>query len=193
MSESYKKQLGVALLVVGLLFVSFIMLAFCYFHFFPFQTEKKVRDFVLNFKTSDILTIENKLPVTDSVGKAFDGTGTEEGIQGYVEFSLKNNSKNRSKYVILLTKQKKEKEISSKYVKFYLTDEKDVPFKPFDKSIIPSYSDFYSFSNRPGSRVLYKGVIDGKTTLNFKLRVWLSDTYVFSEDKEYFSIDVDVQ
>jgi hypothetical protein len=193
MGESYKKQIRVALLIIALLFVTFIVLAYCYFQFFQTKKMKKKEDFIVKFKTSDVLTIENKLPVTDVVGKSFDGTSTEEGIQGYVEFSVENPNKEKNEYAILLTKQSLDEEILDRYINFYLTDEKDIPFKGFDKNHIPSYSDLYSFSSRPGSRVLYKGIIEGNTTLQFKLRVWLDDAYVLSSDKEYFCVDIDVQ
>ena len=147
----------------------------------------------MKFKNSDILTIENKLPVSTTIGKELNGNGTADGIHGYIEFSIENKSNEKKKYVILLTKQFMEKEIASSYVKFYLTDEKDTPFKGFEQNIVPSYYDLLSFSDRPGSRVLYTGLIEGNDVLNFKLRMWLDDSYALSSQKEYFSVDLDVQ
>lgn len=193
MGESYKEQLKISFLIVGLFFVVFLVLAFCYRDFFGKKKKVETEDFVVKFKSSDVLTIENKLPVADAIGKTFNGTGTAEGIQGYVEFSVQNINKEEKEYVILLTKQVKEEEMLGDYVKFYLTNEEDLPFEGFDGNVVPCYSNFLAYSKRPASRVLYTGKIDGKSELKFKLRVWLDDSYVISNHKEYFSIDIDVQ
>ena len=116
-----------------------------------------------------------------------------EPIQGYVEFSVQNINKEEKEYVILLTKQVKEEEMLGDYVKFYLTNEEDLPFEGFDGNVVPCYSDLLPYSKRPASRVLYTGKIDGKSELKFKLRVWLDDSYVILNHKEYFSVDIDVQ
>lgn len=193
MGESYKKQLKVAFMIVCLLFIVFSLLAFCYRDSFFKKANVKTEDFVVKFKSSDILTIENKLPVADTVGKSFNGMGTAEGIQGYVEFSIQNVNNEVKDYVILLTRQLKEEELHEKYVKFYLTNEADLPIDGFDENVVPCYSDFLPYSKRPASRVLYTGRINGNSELKFKLRIWLADNYVISNHKEYFSVDVDVQ
>ena len=153
-----------------------------------------VRDDALfvRFDTSDIISISNKLPISDDLGKNI--TGINENVHGYVEFSVKNITYDTVNYEVYLTPQIfSGKKIKDNYIKFYLTDQNNVPLSGFDKNLIPSYYDFFSLVDNASSKLLYSGSLDEQSEKNFKLRVWLSDTYAISDYVEKFSVDVNVR
>ena len=89
MVKKDRKQLVLALIVVLVLFV----LSFAFIFIYKLNENKNNRNYVLDiyFKNTNEIYIENTLPVSDELGKKFDGSNTEKGIQGYKEFSIKNN------------------------------------------------------------------------------------------------------
>ena len=127
------------------------------------------------------------------MGKNFDGTGTEHGIQGYSEFVVYNNSNHKMKYeIIVTTRECRDNCINSNYIKLFLTDENDKPLEGFSSRKLPTYASLGILDNKPGSRLLYRDKIEGNGEKKFKLRVWLADTYAVSalEEKYKFVIDV---
>ena len=148
----------------------------------------------VRFESSDIVEIKNKLPVSDSLGKKFNGSGTEEGVQGYLEFSISNKGKDKLYYEIIATKQAIEgKEISDKYVKLYLTNSDNDPLSGYEVNSIPVYYSFSYLSDRTSSKLLYTGIISGNSYEIIKLHMWLSDNYRVSMVPESFKIDIDVR
>jgi len=146
------------------------------------------------FDTSDIITIENKLPISDEIGKHYEGYGMEENIEGYSTFSITNPIDRKITYEIYLTKQDSNiKTIKSNYVKFYLTDENNNPYKGFDQNKMVNYHDLYILNDKPGSVLLYRSTLMGNKTAKFKLRMWLSDSYGINQEKENFSVDIDAR
>ena len=146
------------------------------------------------FKTNNIVTLSNKLPMSDTIAKNYSGTGVEEGIIEYKEFTITNPNDKKIEYEIRLTKISSDiKDIRSNYIKLYLTDENNKPIKGFDKNKVVSYYDLYSFENKPGSKILYSGSLVSGETKKFILRSWVADTYVLSNEKEGFSFDIDVK
>ncbi len=146
------------------------------------------------FSHSDILSIENKLPISDAIGKNYEGSGMEKGIEGYTTFSITNPNKKKITYEIYMVRQKtKTNDIKSNYIKIYLTDDKNVPYKGFESKKIPSFYDFYVLKDKPGAKLLYRSTLKPKEEDKFKLRIWLADSYVLSQVKEEFSVDIDVR
>ena len=148
----------------------------------------------VRFETSDIIEVTNRLPITDTLGKDIKNSVSNENIHGYVDFFITNKTNKNVSYEIFLTKQSVDgKEISGNYVKFYLTNGDNQPFSEFAKNIIPTYSDLENLKDRPSSKLLYTGIINGHDTQNLKLRIWVSDSYAISTILESFRIDVDVR
>ena len=146
------------------------------------------------FNTSDIMYIENKLPLSDEVAKGYEGKGMEEYIEGYSTFSITNPNDKRIEYEIYLTKQDpKVNGIKSNYINLYLTDEFNNPYPGFDKNKMVNYYDLYVLKDKPGRKLLYRSKLMAHKTANFKLRMWLSDSYGYSPLKEDFSVDIDVR
>ncbi len=137
--------------------------------------------------------LENTLPIADEVGKKLDGQGTKKGIQGYVEFSIKEESGIASNFEIFLKKSEVYNEIDTNYIKLYLTDMNDVAMEGFDSSIIPSYNSLRVSKENPGNKILYRGNIDKFAEKKYKLRVWLSDSSGVEIEKKAFKFDLGVR
>ena len=194
MSKDNQKQLKTAFSIVFLLFLIFFILVFFYFRFYVSKEIDRTDALSVVFNPSNVLEIENKLPLSDTLGKEYNGEGSEDGIQEYIEFTVENKSNVMRDFYILLDKQSVEKnEFLEKYIKIYLTNEKDEAFDDFMVNPVPSFSVFPAYSKVPSSKVIYKGSIDKKQVLTFRLRSWLSDTYSFSSSKEVFSANINVE
>ena len=146
------------------------------------------------FINTDIIELNNKLPLSDEIGKNYSGTGMEKEIEGYSKFVISNPNDRKVNYEVYITKLNTEKnEIRSDYIKLYLTDEKNNPLKGFENNKIKSYHDLYALSDKPGSRLVYRGSLVSGATKTLILRSWVSDSYIFSKDEEIFNFDIDVR
>lgn len=196
MSKSMKKNIFKALGVIVLLFIIFILGILIFKHSTSSNNTNNVvnsEDLSVNFKDNSKIEIKNILPVSDTLGITFDGSGTADGIQGYSEFTVENLGSSKSNYEIYITKIDNDNEINGNYVKFYLTDDEDVAFDNFNSNILPTYNKLSSLSNKPDSKLLYSGTINSNDKINFKLRVWLSDSYAVSDDLEVFDFEIFVR
>ena len=74
MVKKDRKQLVLALIVVLVLFV----LSFAFIFIYKLNENKNNRNYVLDvyFKNTNEIYIENTLPVSDELGKKFDGSNT---------------------------------------------------------------------------------------------------------------------
>ena len=190
MLKKYRKQFFVIFVVLLL-----VLVGIC-FYFFKLKRDigKQEQQLKVSFSQSDVVSIKNILPVADDLGVQFDGTGTEEGVQGYVEFSIQNLSSSIQNYEIYLTKQTGDsKEIKDNYIKLFLTDFSDQALLNDGDSHIPSYNELSYLRDKPNSKLLYSGELDGSKEKKFRLRVWLSDSYVLLNRLETFSFDIDVR
>ena len=192
MVKKDRKQLVLALIVVLVLFV----LSFTFIFIYKLNENKNNRNYVLDvyFKNTNEIYIENTLPVSDELGKKFDGSNTEKGIQGYKEFSIKNNYSKYLNYELYLMENSKcEKKIDSNYIVFYLTDENNKPLTGFENNKLPTFASLSVLNDKASGRVLYSGFIKSSSKQKFKLRVWVSDLYTLKKYKECFSVDVYVR
>lgn len=190
-----KKQLYLALIIILVLFI----LTFIFFYIFGKLTSDKVnkidQDVLdVSFSKGKKISINNVLPVSDKLGKEYDGEGVAEGIQDIKEFNIKNNSSNIVAYEIYLTKNKvNNKELSEKYIKLYLTDDKNLAVDGFDTNKVPVFSSLTALNDKPSGILLYRDNINSKEEKNYKLRVWLADSYAISKDEEEFSFNIEVR
>lgn len=189
----FKKQVKYIIIVFFVIIIIGFIVSISYFKNKPKKIDYS-NDIVVKFNNSDIIELENKLPISDVLGKNLTGEGTSKGIQGYVEFLVINNLSKKVPFEIYLTKQNVyEKEIKDNYIKLYLTDFNDVAYEGFDTNIIPTFNKLKFLPDLVSSRSLYSSSLKANETKKFKLRVWLSDTYVISKNTEYFGFDVDVK
>lgn len=148
----------------------------------------------VRFKTNDTVELTNKLPLSDTIGKNYNGEGVEKGIAEFKEFTIKNPNKKKIDYEIYLTKLPIDtKDIRSNYIKLYLTDAGNNPIEGFDTKKVKEYYDLYAFENKPGSKLLYKGSLSSGKKKKFILRSWVADTYILSDEEEGFKYNIDVR
>ena len=144
--------------------------------------------------SDDNLFLSNVLPLSDQLGKNIEDKEVLEGIQEYLKFNIENTSNKEMFYEIFLTKQNiSNSEISGNFVKLYLTDDSDVPFKDFSYNLIPSFDSLKSINDMPDARLLYSGSIYGKSSQNFILRMWISDSYGNLNSKEDFKVNIGIR
>ena len=183
--QSYKQYL------IALLFLVAVLGIFLYFR--NHNQVNKEESVSTSYKDSKTVTIESILPISDELGKTIDGKGTEDGIQGYVELSITNNINKDIEYEIYIDKKDLDKEISSNYIKFYLTDEADNPLEGYKQNSVPTYKDLLVLVDSPSSRLLYSDKLKAKETKKVILRVWLSDSYVVSNEINKFTFDINTK
>lgn len=148
----------------------------------------------LEFIEDNAISITNMLPVTDEVGKRIQSSGDDDGVQGYFDFVVKSNVKEKVNYEVYLTKDDVNKEIESNYIKIYLTDSKtDAALDGYNQNKIPTYFDLRVSSIDPSGRQIYTGSLENYSTKSFRLRMWLSDSYVISSEEKEFVVKVNVK
>ncbi len=149
-------------------------------------------DVTLNVN-SKVVIIKNILSVSDAFGKTI--TDDNAGSYAYVDLDIHNNVSEGRNYELFITSSDNEKSvINPSYVKFYLTDDKDVPFSDYSLSKIPTYVDLEYIEDKPSSKVLYSGFLKAYDNQKMILRVWLSDNYVISMDEDKnFTFEIGVR
>ena len=148
----------------------------------------------IDYENNSVVDLTNKLPMSDEIGKNYNGVGVEKGIAEYKKITITNKNKAKVNYEIYLTKiHKEEKDIRSNYIKLYLTDEKNNPIKGFNKKQVISYYDLLSLNDKPGSKLLYSGSLANDESDTFILRSWVADTYLLSNEEESFEFNIDIR
>ena len=170
-----------------LLFVFFFS-SFMLFSFLNKKIENTEYKLDLNFKNNGNIFISTKLPISDKLGKSINEI---DDMKSYIEFSINNSYDKRLNYDLYLISKRVDKPLNDSYVKFYLTNDKNIPCNGFEKNIIPSYADL-KFLDDSSGKLLYTGFIDSNTTDNYILRVWISDTYPFGNDLKYFESSINI-
>lgn len=184
-----RKQILIAFIIIIVLFVLSIIIAL---FLKPRNNVEKSKDGLsVSFDSTNVITINNKLPISDALGKKIEDSDNK---QGFVDINISNFNLEDVDYQIYLTKEKVNSNmIEDNYIKFYLTDEVSNPLSGFDKNMIPSFNDFLILKDKPASKLLYEGTISGKSTNKLSLRVWVSDSYVLSDIDEEFSVKINVR
>ena len=149
----------------------------------------------IKYNNSNVVELNNKLPLSDGIGKSYTGKGMAKGIAEYKEITVSNKNFGKVNYEIYLTRvhNSNNKAIRSNYIKLYLTDDKNKVIKGFDKKQITSYYDLFSLSDKPGSKLLYNGSLSSGESKKFILRSWVADTYILSNHTEDFAFNIDVR
>ena len=135
---------------------------------------------------------DNTLLLTDSAGKMLSLENVKPGTTGYIEFEVTSNVKEKVKYEIYLTRNDVESELSSKFVKVFLTDINDKNIIDFNKTSVPTYYDLMVSNVDSSGKVLYSGFLKNNSTKKFRLRMWVADTYEMSLDNKEFSVKLNV-
>ena len=89
MLKKSQKQFFLVILIILFLIAAF----FIFFHAKSQNVPIKEKSISTKFYNSKEITLTSNLPISDELGKKLNGKGTEDGIQGYQEFDIKNNLK----------------------------------------------------------------------------------------------------
>lgn len=141
--------------------------------------------------SSYVVSIDDKLSVSDDFGKSI--TDDNAKSFGYVDLEIHNTVDNTRNFQLYITEKDTDNEINPNYVKFYLTDEDDIPFTFYSGTKLPSYVELNYLVDKPSSKLLYTGILDGNETKKFKLRVWLTDSYIVENSEKTFNFDISVR
>lgn len=139
--------------------------------------------------------ISSILPITDMSAREISIDTIQDGIIGYSEFSIevKGNPSKPVSYEIYLTDIGEGDGIEYDYIKVYLTDNEDVPYKQFGGNGVPSYKDISVSLSQPDKRILLSDKINSLEVKKFKLRIWLADTYVLDDEVKEFRGKISVR
>ncbi len=156
--------------------------------------------FVYN-ETSNGVSITNAYPMTEEKGKQIQDEG-EDITKGYFDFEVKSTLGADTiipYYVYAVdTTEEKGTELDSEYVKVYLTNQEDVPYEQYNKEIVPVYSELEDIkgtgtdNNETEGKLLYQDTFTESGRKDFRLRLWVSNDYVPTEEVKKFKMRVDV-
>ncbi len=195
----YSKYFGV-ITIIEVIILILVVAGLTYAVFIWGQTGKKentISTSTITFsytENTEGIKIENSLPISDTAGKTLQREDSENGIKGYFDFSISCSLSGTTaiQYEIYAVKQPVTMPISDEYIKIYLTNaDNESPLKGFD-GVVPTYSDLTVSKSNPSGKHLYSGTFNEDGVRNYRLRMWLADTYVISKDVRSFSIKVNV-
>lgn len=139
------------------------------------------------------ISLVDKYPMSDSVGKKIVYSKDNENVQGYYQFDVKNNSNFDTNFEIYISDAAYENNIHTNFIKVYLTDSNNRPISGFEGQAVPTFYNLKVSSIKPIGRRVYYGYLKAKETQNFILRVWVGDAYKVDVDTKNFSLDVHVE
>lgn len=183
---------------------SILVLMFCIFaiimcgvlFYINTDGEENIGTVVFSYPSdTNIVSIDNSLPISDKVGKVLKLNQSSNEMNNYFEFTVDCNlTKNMSySYEIYATKEANVNEIANSYVKIYLTDgDTDKALSLYDRSSVPTFYELEDSSMDVNSKTLYTGKCDSNTSKKFILRMWLSDTYTVNFSNKNFSMKINV-
>lgn len=133
--------------------------------------------------------ISNKLPLTDESGRTLDASNVDDDILNEIAFSVEStgDKKIASNYEVYLESDENDDTIDPNYVKVYLTDGDGKAFKDYSGNEVMTYRNLRVSKSSASGKLLYSGTIFGNQKQEFKLRIWLDETYFLSDTKKEFN------
>lgn len=133
--------------------------------------------------------ISNKLPLTDESGRTLDASNVDADILNEISFSVEStgDKKIASNYEVYLESEENDDTIDPNYVKVYLTDGNRKAFKDYSGNEVMTYRNLRVSKSSASGKLLYSGTIFGNRKQEFKLRIWLDETYFLSDTKKEFN------
>lgn len=184
----HKQTIG---LFVGSFVIVICILITCFFLYF-YEKNNVGKSATVVFSYSDDaskLFMNNSTPITDEVGRNITFLNTNQ--YAYTEFSISSSMMgvDEVKYEIYAKNIGVAVEIPHRYVKLYLTDgDTDLPLEGFDTSRIPSFKDLAVSTIDPSAKKIHSGTLTKDEVKNFKLRMWLTDTYPITTEIRNFGV-----
>lgn len=133
--------------------------------------------------------ISNKLPLTDESGRTLDASNVDDDILNEIAFSVESTGDKNisSNYEVYLESDENDDTIDPNYVKVYLTDRDGKAFKDYSGNEVMTYRNLRVSKSSASGKLLYSGTIFGNQKQEFKLRLWLDETYFLSDTKKEFN------
>lgn len=133
--------------------------------------------------------ISNKLPLTDESGRTLDASNVDDDILNEISFSVESTGDKNisSNYEVYLESEENDDTIDPNYVKVYLTDGDGKAFKDYSGNEVMTYRNLRVSKSGASGKLLYSGTIFGNQKQEFKLRLWLDETYFLSDTKKEFN------
>ena len=133
--------------------------------------------------------IYNKLPLTDEYGRTLDASNVDDDILNEIAFSVESTGDKNisSNYEVYLESDENDDTIDPNYVKVYLTDGDGKAFKDYSGNEVMTYRNLRVSKSSASGKLLYSGTIFGNQKQEFKLRLWLDETYFLSDTKKEFN------
>ena len=133
--------------------------------------------------------ISNKLPLTDESGRTLDASNVDDDILNEIAFSVESTGDKNisSNYEVYLESDENDDTIDPNYVKVYLTDGDEKAFKDYSGNEVMTYRNLRVSKSSASGKLLYSGTIFGNQKQEFKLRLWLDETYFLSDTKKEFN------
>ena len=133
--------------------------------------------------------ISNKLPLTDESGRTLDSSNVDDDILNEISFSVESTGDTNisSNYEVYLESDENDDTIDPNYVKVYLTDGDGKAFKDYSGNEVMTYRNLRVSKSSASGKLLYSGTIFGNQKQEFKLRLWLDETYFLSDTKKEFN------
>lgn len=191
MKKSDIKQIIIAFFVVFILSVSYLF--FLYTYQLVNNNEKESNNLDIKYNGVNKVEIKDSLPISDKLGKSLDISSVNDGIQGYLEFEIQNDSNKSINYEIYILRNVVNDEIDTRYIKLYLTDLNGNPLGDFHRSFLPTYYSLNYIDDMPEAKSLFKSTITRKTKERFVLRAWVSDGYSYHLSENIFSFSIGVR
>ena len=138
---------------------------------------------------TNIIHISNKLPLTDESGRTLDASNVDDDILNEIAFSVESTGDKNisSNYEVYLESDENDDTIDPNYVKVYLTDGDGKAFKDYSGNEVMTYRNLRVSKSSASGKLLYSGTIFGNQKQEFKLRLWLDETYFLSDTKKEFN------
>ena len=133
--------------------------------------------------------ISNKLPLTDESGRTLDASNVDDVILNEIAFSVESTGDKNisSNYEVYLESDENDDTIDPNYVKVYLTDGDGKAFKDYSGNEVMTYRNLRVSKSSASGKLLYSGTIFGNQKQEFKLRLWLDETYFLIDSKKEFN------
>lgn len=199
-NKSYNKTNLLIICMICLLLIVVIGVTYVLYSYMDLENGKndvKSGSISLNYtEDNNSISIQNSLPISDSVGKGLQRDESDGSIKGHFDFNVSCEmvGKTTINYEVYALKQTIVEELSEDYVKIYLTDgEKEEAYPNFDGRKVPVYSDLKVASSEPAGKRLYFGEFTSSGVQNFRLRMWLADTYTVNAAIKTFTIKINVK
>jgi hypothetical protein len=106
--------------------------------------------------------------MSDDLGKKISIDNVIDGTTGYVDFNVESKVDGKVKYEVVLVKEDSFPELDMKFIKVFLTDNKDNVMYNSKFSNVPTYYELRVSDTDPSGKVIYSGYLKNKESKSFR-------------------------